>query len=55
MSGIESAETRLDRLSGAQRQRLYFAFAATGDPGVLFLDERTVRMDVEGRHTFLVS
>jgi ABC-2 type transport system ATP-binding protein len=51
----EQAGTRLDRLSGGQRQRLFFALAVTGDPEVLFLDEPTVGMDVEGRRTFLAA
>jgi ABC-2 type transport system ATP-binding protein len=54
LAGLEEqASTRLDRLSGGQRQRLFFALAVAGDPDVLFLDEPTVGMDVEGRHTFL--
>jgi ABC-2 type transport system ATP-binding protein len=54
LGGLEElAGTRLDRLSGGQRQRLFFALALTGDPEVLFLDEPTAGMDVEGRRTFL--
>ena len=45
----------MGRLSGGQRQRLYFALAICGDPEVLFLDEPTVGMDVEGRLAFLAS
>jgi ABC-2 type transport system ATP-binding protein len=56
LAGLEEqAGTRLDRLSGGQRQRLFFALAVTGDPEVLFLDEPTVGMDVEGRRTFLAA
>src|SRR5262249_17342354 len=51
----ELGGTRLDRLSGGQRQRLFFALAVVGDPEVLFLDEPTVGMDVEGRRTFLAA
>lgn len=51
----ELGRTRLDRLSGGQRQRLFFALAVIGDPEVLFLDEPTVGMDVEGRRTFLAA
>ncbi len=36
-------------LSGGETQRLYFALAIAGDPGVLFLDEPSVGLDVEGR------
>ena len=56
LAGLEEqAGRRLDRLSGGQRQRLFFALAVTGDPEVLFLDEPTVGMDVEGRRTFLAA
>jgi ABC-2 type transport system ATP-binding protein len=49
----EKAETLVKDLSGGQHQRLYFALAICGDPDVLFLDEPTVGMDVEGRRVFL--
>ena len=52
---LEQANVRVGRLSGGQRQRLYFALAICGDPEVLFLDEPTVGMDVEGRLAFLAS
>lgn len=56
LAGVqELGGTRLDRLSGGQRQRLFFALAVVGDPEVLFLDEPTVGMDVEGRRTFLAA
>ena len=49
----EKAGTLVRDLSGGQTQRLYFALAICGDPEVLFLDEPTVGMDVEGRRVFL--
>lgn len=49
----EKAGARIDRLSGGQRQRLYYALAVVGDPEVLFLDEPTAGMDVEGRRSFI--
>jgi len=49
----DKAGSRVGELSGGQRQRLYFALAVCGNPDVLFLDEPTVGMDVEARHTFL--
>ena len=49
----EKANALVKELSGGQRQRLYFALAVCGDPGVLFLDEPTVGMDVEGRRSFI--
>jgi ABC-2 type transport system ATP-binding protein len=54
MAGLEEkANDLVKELSGGQRQRLYFALAVCGDPDVLFLDEPTVGMDVEGRRSFI--
>src|SRR6266436_178322 len=54
MAGLEEKAGALAKeLSGGQRQRLYFALAVCGDPEVLFLDEPTVGMDVEGRRSFI--
>jgi ABC-2 type transport system ATP-binding protein len=54
MAGLEEkANALVKQLSGGQRQRLYFALAVCGDPDVLFLDEPTVGMDVEGRRSFI--
>ena len=54
LAGLEEVASRpSSRLSGGQRQRLYYALAVCGDPDVLFLDEPTVGMDVEGRRAFL--
>jgi len=54
MAGLEEkARALVKELSGGQRQRLYFALAVCGDPQVLFLDEPTVGMDVEGRRSFI--
>ena len=54
MAGLqEKANALVKQLSGGQRQRLYFALAVCGDPEVLFLDEPTVGMDVEGRRSFI--
>jgi ABC-2 type transport system ATP-binding protein len=54
MAGLEEkAKSLVKDLSGGQRQRLYFALAVCGDPDVLFLDEPTVGMDVEGRRRFI--
>jgi len=50
---VEKANALVKELSGGQRQRLYFALAVCGDPEVLFLDEPTVGMDVEGRRSFI--
>jgi ABC-2 type transport system ATP-binding protein len=49
-AGMQSA-----KLSGGQRQRLYYALAVCGDPELLFLDEPTVGMDVQGRRAFLAA
>src|SRR6202162_263448 len=54
MAGLEEkANAQVKELSGGQRQRLYFALAVCGNPDVLFLDEPTVGMDVEGRRSFI--
>src|ERR1700681_4819511 len=49
----EKANAQVKELSGGQKQRLYFALAVCGNPDVLFLDEPTVGMDVEGRRSFI--
>jgi len=48
----ECAGKRFGQLSGGQRQRVSFALAICGDPDLLFLDEPTVGLDVEGRRLF---
>jgi ABC-2 type transport system ATP-binding protein len=54
MAGLEEKTKSLVKdLSGGQRQRLYLALAVCGNPDVLFLDEPTVGLDVEGRRLFL--
>ena len=46
------AERQTQRLSGGQAQRVRFALAIVGDPQLVFLDEPTIAMDVEGRRSF---
>jgi len=49
-AGLGGAEKRLfGELSGGQKQRVLFALAICGNPDLLFLDEPTVGLDVEGR------
>jgi ABC-2 type transport system ATP-binding protein len=48
----EIAEQRTQKLSGGQTQRVRFAVALVSNPKLLVLDEPTVAMDVEGRHSF---
>ena len=46
------AGQRAGTLSGGQSRRLGFGLSVIGNPEVLFLDEPTVAMDVQSRHTF---
>ena len=46
------ADSRADRLSGGQTQRVRFALAIAGNPDLLILDEPTVAMDVATRRAF---
>jgi ABC-2 type transport system ATP-binding protein len=48
----EIASQRTQKLSGGQTQRVRFAVALVSNPRLLVLDEPTVAMDVEGRHSF---
>jgi ABC-2 type transport system ATP-binding protein len=53
LAGLESvADRRYGKLSGGQQQRTLFGLAVCGNPGLLFLDEPTVGMDVESRRQF---
>ena len=53
LAGLESvADRRYGKLSGGQQQRALFGLAVCGNPGLLFLDEPTVGMDVESRRQF---
>jgi ABC-2 type transport system ATP-binding protein len=53
LAGIgEIADRRTQRLSGGETQRARFAVALVSNPALLVLDEPTVAMDVESRHTF---
>jgi len=45
-------DRQTQRLSGGQAQRVRFALAIVGDPELVFLDEPTIAMDVEGRRNF---
>lgn len=47
LDGIEN--TYYGKLSGGQKQRLLFGLSLVGNPGLVFLDEPTVGMDIESR------
>jgi ABC-2 type transport system ATP-binding protein len=53
LTGLEAkARHYVGVLSAGERQRLLFAIAMAGNPYILFLDEPTVFMDIEGRAHF---
>ena len=53
LTGIQDlANRKTTKLSGGQTQRLRFAISVVSNPDLLVLDEPTVALDVEARHSF---
>jgi ABC-2 type transport system ATP-binding protein len=48
----EAGDRRAQQLSGGQRRKLELARALVTDPGILFLDEATLGLDVDARRVF---
>jgi len=53
--GIETADTKAEKLSGGEKARLLFALATFHSPHLLILDEPTNHLDVESRESLVMA
>jgi len=53
--GVETADTKAERLSGGEKARLLFALATFHRPHLLILDEPTNHLDVESRESLVMA
>lgn len=53
--GVETADTKAEKLSGGEKARLLFALATFHKPHLLILDEPTNHLDIESRESLVMA